>query len=129
MKKQRDTTLVYICILFTVFLCGVFIGRATSKYPINLVSTVNNTMHHNDSVGDFLFIDDKMNINVATAKDLILIPSIGEATAQSIVDYRNEHGAFQSISELKNVSGLGAERILELLDYIIVGGTYEDTGR
>lgn len=128
MKKEKDTVLIVICILFTVFLCGIFIGRATSRYPVDLTGTdINLTV--TASLSEDLFIDKKMNINVATVEDLTLIPSVGEETAQNIVDYRTRNGLFQSLSDLKNVEGLGSDRILQLIDYITIGGTYEDTGR
>ena len=128
MKKEKDTVLIVICILFTVFLCGIFIGRATSRYPVDLTGTDIN-LTATASLSEDLFIDKKMNINVATVEDLTLIPSVGEETAQNIVDYRTRNGLFQSLSDLKNVEGLGSDRILQLIDYITIGGTYEDTGR
>lgn len=129
MKKERDTIIVGVCIIFTVFLCGIFIGRAISHYPIDLTATVNNDDTASTSYSNDLFIGRKMNINVATADELTLIPSVGKETAEKIVDYRTKYGAFQSLSELRNVDGLGSDRILQLIDYITVGGTYEDTGR
>lgn len=129
MKKQKDTVFIGICVLFTVFLCGIFIGRASSRYPVDLTSTADESFSASISTTTDLFIGKKMNINVATVEDLVLIPSVGETTAKNIVDYRAKHGAFQSLSELGNVDGLGSDRILQLIDYITIGGTYEDTGR
>lgn len=129
MKKQKDTIFIVLCILFTVFLSGVFIGRATSRYPVDLTRAVDVGYIASKSDTEDLFIGKKMNINVASVDDLTLIPSIGESTAQRIVDYRTNHGPFQSLSELGNVEGLGSDRILQLIDYITIGGTYEDTGR
>ena len=129
MKKQRDTIIITLCILFTVFLCGIFIGRASSRYPVALNYNADKSYADNASNSNDLFIGKKMNINVATAEDLMLIPSIGEATAQKIIAYREKHGAFQSLSDLGNVDGLSANHILELVEYITIGGTYEDTGR
>lgn len=63
----------------------------------------------------------KININTATAAQLIQLKGIGEKKAQAIVDYRNENGAFGSIDEIKKVSGIG-EKIFEgIKDYITVG--------
>lgn len=129
MKKQKDTVFIGICVLFTVFLCGIFIGRASYRYPVDLTSAADESFSESMSKTNDLFIGKKMNINVATAEDLMLIPSVGETTAQSIVDYRSKHGTFQSLAELGNVDGLGSDRILLLIDYITIGGTYEDTGR
>lgn len=49
---------------------------------------------------------DKIDINTAVAAELTCLPGIGEAKAQAILSYRAQHGAFSSIEELDNVSGI-----------------------
>ena len=46
-----------------------------------------------------------VNINTASPSELEALPGIGPAKA--IVDYRQQHGAFKSVEELKNVKGIG----------------------
>lgn len=48
-----------------------------------------------------------VNINTADAEMLKTLPGIGEAKAADIIAYREEHGAFSSIEDIKNVSGIG----------------------
>ena len=48
-----------------------------------------------------------VNINTATATELEALPGIGPAKAKAIADYRQQHGAFKSVEELKNVKGIG----------------------
>jgi len=50
---------------------------------------------------------DLLNINTATATELEALPGIGPTLAQRIVDYRTQHGPFQSIEDIMNVSGIG----------------------
>lgn len=50
--------------------------------------------------------DGRVNINTADKEALCSISGIGEARAESILTYRQEHGAFGSIEEIKNVSGI-----------------------
>lgn len=51
--------------------------------------------------------DDMVNINTADAATLQTLPGIGETKATEIIAYRDEHGAFGSVEDIKNVSGIG----------------------
>lgn len=62
-----------------------------------------------------------ININTASAQELEALPGIGPILAQSIVSYRNEHGPFQSIDDLKDVPGIGDARFEQLKGLITVG--------
>ena len=53
-----------------------------------------------------------VNINRADAAALAQnLNGIGEAKAQKIIEYREQHGGFQSIDELANVPGIGAKTV------------------
>jgi competence protein ComEA len=51
-------------------------------------------------------------------EDLCKLTGIGEGTAEKIIAYRNEHGLFQSIEELKKVSGIGEAKYAKIQDQI-----------
>lgn len=61
----------------------------------------------------------KININVADEGKLKEIPGVGPSTAKKIIDYRNDNGKFNSIEELKNVSGIGDKKFESMKDSII----------
>ncbi|RMH73947.1 MAG: hypothetical protein D6675_01195 [Gemmatimonadetes bacterium] len=63
---------------------------------------------------------DKININTATAEQLIKLPGIGPKTAQKIIAYRQEHGNFPSVEAIKNVKGIGDHKFEALKSYITV---------
>jgi competence protein ComEA len=63
-----------------------------------------------------------INLNTATMEELVALPGIGPAKAQAILDYRNAHGAFKSIEELKDVKGIGAKRFEKLKSELSVVG-------
>ncbi len=62
-----------------------------------------------------------VNINTASAGTLAdCLPGIGATKAQSIVKYREEHGGFKSIEEIKNVSGIAEGTFAKIKDQITV---------
>ncbi len=60
-----------------------------------------------------------VNINTADKEKLMLIPGIGEVTAQRILDYRINNGEFSKISDIMNVRGIGEKTFEEIKNYII----------
>jgi competence protein ComEA len=61
-----------------------------------------------------------VNINTASATELDALQGVGPATAQKIIDYRTANGAFKSIDEIKNVSGIGDAKFAAMKDMITV---------
>ena len=64
-----------------------------------------------------------LNLNTATEEELMRLPGIGEELARRIVAYRITNGAFQSIEEIMEVSGIGQGKFEALKDRITVEGT------
>ncbi|MDH6366777.1 MULTISPECIES: ComEA family DNA-binding protein [unclassified Breznakia] len=60
----------------------------------------------------------KISINAGSIEELASLPGIGPATAQKIVDYRNEHGAFQNVEDIMQVKGIKEKLFLKIKDYI-----------
>ena len=58
----------------------------------------------------------KVSLNQATTGELEALPGIGPSKAAAIIKYREEVGAFQSIDELTNVSGIGEKTLEKLRD-------------
>lgn len=61
-----------------------------------------------------------LNLNTATLEQLDELDGIGPATAQSILDYREEHGGFGSVEELGQVPGIGEVRLASLREQVRV---------
>ena len=71
---------------------------------------------HSDEIPD---VTPVININTADTDELMIIPGIGEVTAQRIVDYRDVNGDFSDISDIMNVRGIGKKKFELIKDYII----------
>jgi competence protein ComEA len=52
----------------------------------------------------------RINVNTATVEELQRLPGVGEATAASIVDDREQNGPFSSAEDLMRVSGIGEKK-------------------
>ena len=63
-----------------------------------------------------------VNINTADASQLALLPRVGEATAQRIIAYRQEHGGFKKATDLMQVKGIGAKTFELVSPYVAVEG-------
>ena len=63
----------------------------------------------------------KVNINEADVGTLDLLPQIGPALAQRIVDYRLAHGPFKRIEDITHVKGIGDVIYAAIKDLITVG--------
>ncbi len=61
-----------------------------------------------------------VNINTADLQQLMTLPGVGQSRAQAIVDYRNEHGSFECIEDIMNVTGIKEGAFSKLKDYICV---------
>ncbi|MGZ4764733.1 MAG: ComEA family DNA-binding protein [Ilumatobacteraceae bacterium] len=61
-----------------------------------------------------------VNINVATADQLDVLPGVGPATAAAIVAHRQQHGPFQSVEQLGDVRGIGAAKLDALRGLVTV---------
>lgn len=64
--------------------------------------------------------DGKINLNTADREELKTLPGIGDAKADAIVRYREEHGPFGSIEEIQNISGIKSAVFSKIRDLITV---------
>ena len=75
---------------------------------------ITDTKYLQEVIVDELFIiyvsgeslSDKININTAAKEELMTLSGIGASKAESILKYRQEHGNFQSIEDLKKIEGI-----------------------
>jgi len=63
-----------------------------------------------------------VNINTADAAQLQLLPRVGPALAQRIIEFRESHGPFDSVDELVAVKGIGETSLGNLSPYVTTEG-------
>jgi competence protein ComEA len=64
---------------------------------------------------------EKININTASADELVGLPGIGPAYAQRIVEYREKNGPFKRLEDLLNVRGIGEKTFARIRDRLTLG--------
>ncbi len=65
-------------------------------------------------------VQKKININTADKTALMTLPGIGASKAAAIMQYREEHGGFRSIEELKQIEGIKDGVFNKIKDEIVV---------
>ena len=87
---------------------------------VNQSSTDDKSINSISSVDTSNSSKSTININTADKTALMSLPSIGEKTAQKIIDYRENNGKCQTKEELKNVTGIGDKEYSQLEEFITV---------
>ena len=94
---------------------GEYVTGASSNEAKNNTSTssTGNSTNKNE-------INKIININTASAEELQNLQGIGESIAKRIVEYRKENGKFNTIEDIKNVSGIGEAKYNKIKNNICV---------
>ncbi|WP_292757781.1 MULTISPECIES: ComEA family DNA-binding protein [unclassified Methylophaga] len=66
------------------------------------------------------FAADKININTASADELQLLNGVGPSTANAIVQYREQNGAFANVEDLANIKGIGEKKVANIAENVTV---------
>lgn len=68
----------------------------------------------------------QININTASQEELETLSGIGPVIAAAIVQFRQEHGAFERIDDIQAVSGIGPVVFEKIKPFITTGGASGD---
>jgi len=65
-----------------------------------------------------------VNINTADETALVALDQVGKTRAQAIIKYREAHGNFKAVDDIKAVPGIGS-KVFELIkDKVTVGDVH-----
>lgn len=95
-------------------------GTVPEGYPGNQDTAGGNTSKTGTTVKSQDNGSVKVNINKASAEELMALPGIGEAKAAGIIAYRQEQGGFKSIEEIMNINGIKNSVFNKISDKITV---------
>jgi competence protein ComEA len=65
----------------------------------------------------------RLDLNRASRAELALLPGFGPSRAQSVDDYRRQHGPFRSVDDLRKVSGIGPKTLERVRSHVFVDAT------
>lgn len=61
-----------------------------------------------------------LDLNTATPQQLEQLPGVGEVLAHRITEYRDGHGGFRNVEQLREISGIGARKYADMKDKVRV---------
>ena len=96
----------------------IYIPSKEEVLKLDLSSKVNLPIENSENKE---LIEEKVNINTADKSKLMTLTGIGEAKAEAIIQYREEHDGFRSIEELKQIEGIKDGVFNKIKDKITVG--------
>ena len=67
-------------------------------------------------------VSGKLNLNTATEDQLIMLPGVGPSKAERVVAWRQKHGAFKRVADLRHVKGFGYKTVKKLEPYLDTKG-------
>ena len=94
---------------------------------VNLAETVGDAQHVHVPVRGATAVaaapadDGLLDLNRASAADLEELPGVGAVLAERIVARRTEQGAYTSLDELREVSGVGSKLYEQIAPLLKVG--------
>lgn len=92
-------------------------NSATSKYyENNDYEAVSSTADNDDGIS----VSFPLNLNTCTKEELMEIDGIGEVRADAIIAYREKLGGYNSVEQLKDISGIGDKTFEKIAPYVTV---------
>lgn len=79
-----------------------------------------NTRNFKESTPKVVLKENSINLNKAELADLILLPGIGNATAEKIIALRGTRGGFKRVDELLDVKGIGETKLYNIKKYLFI---------
>ena len=103
--------------LLSEFDVGIGSHKLLTGDKVYLSSVSSATVVGRMTAAQSLALDLPMDINKASVEDLVLVPGIGEKTAERIINLRVTKGRFHSLDELMELSGIRDKKFGKLKKY------------
>ena len=114
--SKGETWIAVLTLVFILGMAGVY-ARATCMDEGDYIIRTGKLAQETVAIEAVQW---QVNINTAAAEELTALPGVGEALAERIIAYREEHGRFRAAEELLEVKGIGESKFAEMKDWIIL---------
>ena len=117
---------VLLAAVFLAFTGGWFLRGATQAQPVRVETAIVLTPPPTETAAPSAAPTTssagtgKVDLNTATAEELMTLPGIGEKRAADIIAYREANGPFRIPEDLTRVSGIGEGILAGLIDQVTV---------
>jgi competence ComEA-like helix-hairpin-helix protein len=108
LRRADQATIATLCLFALVALA--FYGWAHGGLSGRLID-IDHADHHT--------VEFKVDVNSAGETELANIPEVGQGLAERIVEYRQQHGQFQTLEELRHVRGIGPKTFERMKAYLL----------
>lgn len=128
--NRRETTVVALLTVALVLGAGIAVVRRgqlireRERTPVTVLQAATDAAAAAPAHVEGQLLD----LNTATAGQLEALPGIGQVLALRVIDFRTKNGGFESVAQLRRVSGIGPKRYAVLKELVFVGAA-DDTGR
>lgn len=119
MREWRQGVRKLLLLLYTASLLtslGCFLWNASAPVRVHSAPKCYPSKGDEFSLAPVPTLPADSILNTGDAAALDALPGIGTVLSERIVAYREEHGAFVYLEELRNVKGIGEKRLQAILD-------------
>ena len=113
LKKDADTSIINLSKKLEDEMSVIIYSKSEIENFVNTKDKLKNELEicenklkNNACINEIKEGNNLVNINNASKDELMNLPGIGDAKAQSIIDYRSKN-PFKTIDDIKNVDGIG----------------------
>ena len=106
-------------IVLATLLLGILAGLIDRDDKASHVSTGGDTCASTAESENDSYL--RLDLNKASAGELMALPGIGEKRARAIVAWRDANGPFRSVNDLDQVRGIGPATLERLRPFVCVG--------